>query len=158
MYKLHAANAFLQPPGAVDLTDPQVLREDIDDLRWEMEQGYQRLRWNSTTRADSMQAELNTLNDKVTTLQEKVIKLESWKAQTETEMKNVNRELREKIQETNGHIYAVQNHANLLDDVVLQHHPESYKDLGYTLNEDATTETDVPRVTPDSESPTQTVP
>ena len=70
-------------PGAVD---PQVLQEDIDNLRWEMEQGYQRLYWNFKTRADRMQAELNTLDDRVTTLQEKVTELENWRAQNETEV------------------------------------------------------------------------
>ena len=113
------------------MTDPQILREDIDDLRWEMENGYQRLLWSSRTRSDNMQTELATLDNTVRTLQGRISDLEDWRAQTETLMKNVNQELREQILEAHGKIYTLNNHANLLDDVVLQHHPESNIDLGY---------------------------
>ena len=153
----HAAMLLHKSPGAVDPTDPQILREDIDDLRIDMENGYQHVYWDSKTRNDNMEAELTTLDNTVRVLQGRISELENWRAQTETLMKNVHRELREQILETNGKIHTVHNHANLLDDVVLQHHPESYKDLGYTLSEDATPKTDIPQEPAASEAPVETV-
>ena len=91
-----------------------------------------------------MQTELATLENTVTTLQERISELENWRAQTETLMKNVPQELREQILEAHGKIDELNNHANLLDDVVLQHHPESNIDLGYPMKEDATAKTNAP--------------
>ena len=132
---------MLSPPGA-DPADPQSLQYDMEALRWEIDQGYQRLYWESKTRADSLQTEVNTLDSMLKTLQGKVAELETWRGETESGIEGMDQELREKILETNGDISAVKNRINIINGVIVQHHPESYEDLGYTLNEDAASGTD----------------
>lgn len=111
-----------------DLTDPTILREDIDDLRTDLEnaKGLMKVKFDSV---QDLQDQIDTLTDSVKTLQEQVNELEGgW----EDESNN----LREKIQQAVADSHSVYNHIRILDDIVLQHHPEHYSDLGLTLNED----------------------
>lgn len=83
---------------------------------------------------------------------ERVVELERWRGDSETEMTDNRREVRESLQEMTGNLHIVNNHAMLLDYVVLGHHPESYRDLGYSLNEDASSVGDT-TTTPTEETP-----
>ena len=81
--------------------------------------------------------QIETLEATVSTLLERVAGLEGWRDETETGMESMGQEMRGGLQQVTANLRIVHNHGMSLDDVVLQHHPENYRDLGYTLNEDA---------------------
>ena len=96
-----------------------------------MEQGYLRSFWEAKTRIDTLEGEVDSLTNTVESLQARVAEFEGWRGVAEI-------------------------HVTQLEDVVLQHHPESYKDLGYTLNEDEAHEEEAPRGPAPDESPAHT--
>ena len=111
---------------SVDLLDPTILREDIDDLRATFQHTAEVLYWQVQTQTENLRSLFDTLNITVETLQGKI---DGWKAESETEQRSLDQR-----------IIDINNHTNTLDHVVLEHHPESYVDLGYTRHE-ATTST-----------------
>ena len=80
--------------------------------------------FDTTTR--DLQGQIDLLSDSVRDLQDQVAGLGGWRSESDS--------LRERIQEAVADLYQVNNHVNALDDVVLQHHPENYAELGYQLN------------------------
>ena len=119
----------------VDLLDPTILREDIDDLRATYEHTTAILFRQFQEQTENIQSEMNSA---VKILQGKIDELNGWKAESETEQRSLDQRIIEMYGEITSGILQVNNHANTLDHVVLEHHPESYADLGYTLHEETT--------------------
>ena len=134
----------------VDLLDPTILREDINDLRVAYQQAGQETYWHVRTKTENLQSQIDTLNIAVESLQGKIDKLNGWKAKSKTEQSSLNQRIIDIYAEFTSKISQVNTHANTLDHVVLKHHPESYADLGYTLHEETTSTPTVEEVSDSS--------
>lgn len=117
------------------MTDPAILREDINDLRWASEQGDEQMYWHVNTEKEMLQNQINTLETKVMTLEGQINQLNRWKANSETWLGSLEKKIAENYSKFNIYLHEINNHAMNLDHVVLEHHPDNYRELGYTLHE-----------------------
>ena len=84
------------------------------------------------TQTENLRSLFDILNITVETLQGKIEDLNGWKAESETKQRSLGQRIIDIYTEITSKLFQVNNHANTLDHVVLEHHPESYVDLGYT--------------------------
>jgi hypothetical protein len=135
----------------VDSTDPTILRQDINDLRWASQNDDERMYWYVRTETERLQNQINTLDTTVRTLQGEIDELNAWKAKSETEQGTLDQRLIENYAEFTDKVSQVGNRIRTLDSVVLKHHPASHSDLGYQFHEETTyipTTEEVPSSTP----------
>ena len=118
----------------VDLLNPTILREDIDDLRWWSENSDQRLHWNIDTKTVALQNQIDALEATVTILQGKVAELQESRDDDKLETRLTN--LDHEIQNVRIHANNAHNRANTIEDVILQHHPENARQLRYPVIEE----------------------